>query len=99
MVVTEFFSIFETLTTLNSPTFPTLTIPEISDNIETPFGILASNSSITLGRPEVMSSPAIPPVWNVLIVNCVPGSPIDWAAIIPTASPISAGSPVAKEDP
>ena len=29
----------------------------------------------------------IPPVWNVRIVNCVPGSPIDCAAIIPTASP------------
>ena len=31
--------------------------------------------------------PATPPVWNVLIVSCVPGSPIDCAAIIPTASP------------
>ena len=29
----------------------------------------------------------IPPVWKVRIVNCVPGSPIDCAAIIPTASP------------
>ena len=30
-----------------------------------------------------------PPVWNVRIVSCVPGSPIDCAATIPTASPIS----------
>ena len=31
---------------------------------------------------------AAPPMWNVLIVSCVPGSPIDWAATTPTASPI-----------
>ena len=30
---------------------------------------------------------AVPPVWNVLSVSCVPGSPIDCAAITPTASP------------
>ena len=30
---------------------------------------------------------AAPPIWNVRIVNCVPGSPIDCAAITPTASP------------
>ena len=34
-----------------------------------------------------MSSPATPPVWNVRIVSWVPGSPIDWAAMMPTASP------------
>ena len=34
-----------------------------------------------------MSRPATPPVWNVRIVSCVPGSPIDWAAMMPTASP------------
>ncbi len=32
---------------------------------------------------------AVPPIWNVRIVSCVPGSPIDCAAITPTASPIS----------
>ncbi len=31
--------------------------------------------------------PATPPTWNVRRVNCVPGSPIDWAAMIPTESP------------
>lgn len=35
-------------------------------------------SSSTRGRPCVISAPpATPPVWNVLIVSCVPGSPID----------------------
>ena len=46
-----------------------------------------------------MSAPATPPVWNVRIVNCVPGSPIDWAAIIPTASPTSTNLPLAIERP
>jgi hypothetical protein len=32
--------------------------------------------------------PATPPTWNVRNVNCVPGSPIDCAAITPTASPL-----------
>ena len=30
-----------------------------------------------------------PPMWNVLIVSCVPGSPMDCAAIMPTAVPSS----------
>ncbi len=46
-----------------------------------------------------MSAPAIPPVWNVRMVSWVPGSPIDWAAMIPTASPIWASLPVAIERP
>ena len=32
---------------------------------------------------------AAPPMWKVRIVSCVPGSPIDWAAMTPTASPIA----------
>ena len=32
---------------------------------------------------------AAPPIWKVLMVSCVPGSPIDCAATIPTDSPIS----------
>ena len=40
--------------------------------------------------------PAIPPTWNVLSVSWVPGSPIDWAAITPTASPIWTIFPVAR---
>ena len=46
-----------------------------------------------------MSAPATPPVWNVRIVSCVPGSPIDCAAMMPTASPISDISPVARNVP
>ena len=30
---------------------------------------------------------AAPPMWNVRMVSCVPGSPMDCAAITPTASP------------
>ena len=30
---------------------------------------------------------AVPPMWNVRIVSCVPGSPMDCAAMMPTASP------------
>src|SRR3989338_4524907 len=50
-----------------------------------------SNNSSTLGKPWVISEPATPPVWKVLMVNWVPGSPMDWAAIMPTAVPISTG--------
>ena len=53
-----------------------------------PLGMRASNSSSTRGRPAVMSRPATPPVWNVRMVSCVPGSPIDCAAMMPTASPM-----------
>ena len=62
-------------------------------------GVRASNSSTTRGRPPAMSLPATPPVWNVRIVSWVPGSPIDWAAITPTASPSSIDLPVASERP
>ena len=56
-----------------------------------PFGLRASKSSSTRGRPAVMSRPATPPVWNVRMVSCVPGSPIDCAAMMPTASPTPTG--------
>ena len=42
---------------------------------------------------------ATPPVWKVRIVSCVPGSPIDWAAMTPTASPSSIDLPVASDRP
>ena len=75
------------------------TIPFISDIVAFPFGFLASNNSWTRGRPCVISSPATPPELIVRIVSWVPGSPIDWAAIIPTASPNSTIEPVAKLRP
>ena len=46
-----------------------------------------------------MSEPATPPSWNVRMVSWVPGSPIDCAAMMPTASPISLISPVARLKP
>ena len=42
---------------------------------------------------------AAPPMWKVLIVSCVPGSPIDCAATIPTASPGSTRFPLPKSLP
>jgi hypothetical protein len=40
-----------------------------------------------------------PPVWNVRMVSCVPGSPIDWAAMMPTARPSSTRRPVDRSMP
>ena len=42
---------------------------------------------------------AVPPMWNVRIVSCVPGSPMDWAAMTPTAWPSSTRRPVARSRP
>ena len=42
---------------------------------------------------------AAPPMWNVRIVSCVPGSPIDWAAMTPTASPMFTFRPRARSRP
>ena len=77
----------------------TCMVPEISASTAWPLGLRASNSSWTRGRPCVMSSPATPPEWNVRIVSCVPGSPIDWAAMMPTAVPMLTGREVARSQP
>ena len=42
---------------------------------------------------------AVPPMWNVRMVSWVPGSPMDWAAMTPTAMPISTSLPVARSRP
>ena len=42
---------------------------------------------------------AAPPMWKVRIVSCVPGSPIDCAAMTPTASPMLTGVPRARSRP
>ncbi len=42
---------------------------------------------------------AAPPIWKVRMVSWVPGSPIDWAAITPTASPMLTGVPRARSRP
>ena len=41
---------------------------------------------------------AAPPMWNVRIVSCVPGSPMDCAAITPMASPLLMMWPRAGHD-
>ena len=75
------------------------TVPLTSAILARPLGLRASNSSTTRGRPCVMSAPATPPVWNVRMVSCVPGSPMDCAAMMPTASPIWARFPLASDRP
>ncbi len=52
-------------------------------------------SSCVCSVPRV----AVPPMWNVRMVSCVPGSPMDWAARTPTASPSSTKRPVARFRP
>ena len=42
---------------------------------------------------------AAPPMWKVRMVSWVPGSPIDWAAMTPTASPMLTGVPRARSRP
>ena len=42
---------------------------------------------------------AAPPMWNVRMVSWVPGSPIDCAAMTPTASPMFTGVPRARSRP
>ena len=42
---------------------------------------------------------AVPPMWKVRSVSCVPGSPIDCAAMMPTASPMSTIAMVARLRP
>ena len=42
---------------------------------------------------------AAPPMWKVRMVSCVPGSPIDCAAMTPTASPMFTGVPRARSRP
>ena len=68
--------------------------PRFRASVASRLGFLASKSSSTRGRPWVISSPvATPPVWKVRMVSCVPGSPMDCAAMMPTASPTSTRSP------
>ena len=42
---------------------------------------------------------AAPPIWKVRMVSWVPGSPIDCAAMTPTASPMLTGVPRARSRP
>ena len=89
-------------TTISRPrpsSSPMRTTPVLVARVALPLGWRASNNSTTRGKPPAISLPATPPVWNVRMVNCVPGSPIDWAAITPTASPTSIILPEASDPP
>ena len=54
---------------------------------------------LDVGNAGQRAFAAIPPVWNVRIVNCVPGSPMDCAAMMPVATPMSTIRPVARSRP
>jgi hypothetical protein len=53
----------------------------------------------TASRFDCSLSWAAPPMWKVRIVSWVPGSPIDCAAMTPTASPMLTGVPRARSRP
>ena len=50
-------------------------------------------------KNDVSATCAAPPMWNVRMVSWVPGSPIDCAAMTPTASPEFTGVPRARSRP
>jgi hypothetical protein len=49
--------------------------------------------TVAASRFDCSLTCAAPPMWNVRMVSCVPGSPIDCAAMTPTASPMFTGVP------
>ena len=78
------------ITTLTS--LPSLSLPWTV--LKSSISALPANLVTNLFSSEIL--PAIPPTWKVLNVSWVPGSPIDWAATTPTASPLWTIFPVAK---
>ena len=79
------------LRTTTSP-FSLTTLRMSSENRTTPA------ASVTWSV-EVALVEAVPPTWKVRIVSWVPGSPMDCAAMMPTAAPIWTGFPVARSRP
>ena len=73
-----------------SASFPGTTLRSSSSTVP-------SNLAMSLFSSEIF--PAIPPTWNVRRVSCVPGSPMDCAAITPTDSPIWTILPLARFRP
>ena len=55
--------------------------------------------SYEASRNELSTTCAVPPMWKVRMVSWVPGSPIDCAAMTPTASPMLTGVPRARSRP
>ena len=76
------------------------TVPAISVMIGQALGLARLEQLFDAGKTlrDVVAG-ATPPVWKVRMVSCVPGSPMDCAAMMPTASPMSTGLPVAMFAP
>src|SRR4030095_6856836 len=71
-------------------------------DVERPHGELRARLADRLRGDDADAPPARcawPPMWTVRMVSCVPGSPIDCAAMMPTASPSSASRPVPRLRP
>ena len=55
--------------------------------------------SLVASKKDCSATWAVPPMWKVRMVNWVPGSPMDWAAMTPTASPMFTRVPRARSRP
>ncbi len=100
--------VFKTIPVFSSTNFNSvereITISTSFPSLSSPLTVFKSSTSSLPGNLAMMLDsseipPATPPTWNVRSVNCVPGSPIDCAAITPTASPLWVIFPVAKLRP
>ena len=74
---------------IRSPSAPRTVMPPAS--LITP--------SLPASKNDCSATLAVPPMWKVRMVSCVPGSPMDWAAMTPTASPMFTRVPRAKSRP
>ena len=83
-VLSSIILISQVLEITRSTEFPSLSVDFTV--LRSSISVVPSNFDSNWFSSEIF--PAIPPTWKVLNVNWVPGSPIDWAAITPTASPI-----------
>ena len=77
------------LMTITSPSAAVTVLP--GESFSTP--------SLAASKNDCSATWAVPPMWKVRMVSWVPGSPIDWAAMTPTASPMFTGVPRARSRP
>ena len=85
----------------NLPFSVYITVPSNGAIIAGFFGFLTSNNCPILSILCVISHSLVAThhKWNVFIVNCVVGSPIDCAAITPTGTPTCTASLVDRSIP
>ena len=70
-------------------------LPALAEHLSHTFAFLISFTRVRTTRPSCCASKfersisldAVPPMWKVRMVSCVPGSPMDCAAMMPTVSP------------